>query len=350
MKVLVTGAAGHLGANLVRRLVADGADIRALLRAEADAKTLEGLPVEHLIGDLRDADVARRAAAGCSRVFHCAANVSTIQGDDAHKRAIYDSNVIGTKNILEAAMHVGCARVVVTGSLSAVGFDPDRPSAPSDETVPFYPFGRHLPYAHTKVLAEHEAWKAALRGLDVVVCTSTAILGPNDFRPSRMGQVLLDFAHRRLPAYVPGGFEFVAARDIVQGHVLAMERGKKGEKYIVSTGFMTMDEMMRTFAEVTGVRKPPRLPSGLVYGVARVSARLFPSAERLMTPDAILLLRTERRADTSKARRELGFVPSDLGDTVRLAYEDFARRGLVPRRAVRTTSSMPDARPARILQ
>jgi nucleoside-diphosphate-sugar epimerase len=332
VKVLVTGAAGHLGANLVRRLVDDGEDVRASIRSEADAPTLESLPVERVVGDLRDRDFVRRATSGCARIYHCAANVSTIQGDAAHKRDIYESNVIGTKNVLEAAMRVGVARVVVTGSFSAVGFDPEHPSVPSDESVTFYPFARHLPYAHTKVLVEHECWKAALRGQDVVVCTSTAILGPNDFKPSRMGRVLLDFAHRRLRAYVPGGFEFVAARDIVDGHVLAMNRGKKGEKYIISTGHTTMDEIMAMYGEATGARKPPRLPSGLVYAVVRASTGLFPRVERLMTPDAILLLRSARHADTTKARTELGFVPGDLREAVRLAYEDFARRGLVPRR------------------
>jgi nucleoside-diphosphate-sugar epimerase len=342
VKVLVTGAAGHLGANLVRRLVDDGEDVRAALRSEADTKTLETLPVEHVVGDLRDRDFVRRATSGCARVYHCAANVSTIQGDAAHKREIYDSNVIATKNVLEGAMRAGVARVVVTGSFSAVGFDPNHPSEPSDESVTFYPFARHLPYAHTKVLVEHECWKAALRGQDVVVCTSTAILGPNDFKPSRMGRVLLDFANRRLRAYVPGGFEFVAARDIVDGHVLAMNRGRTGEKYIISTGHTTMDEIMAMFSEITGARRPPRLPSGLVYAVVRASTSLFPRVERLMTPDAILLLRSARRADTTKARTELGFVPGDLREAVRLAYEDFARRGLAPQRERQEKASARD--------
>jgi nucleoside-diphosphate-sugar epimerase len=348
MTVLVTGASGHLGANLVRRLLADGRRVRALLRTDADAGATDGLDLERVVCDLRDEDAVARAADGCETAFHCAANVSTIQGDAAHKDDIYRCNVIGTRNLLAAAARAGLRRVVVTGSLSATGFDPENPSLPVDEEVPFYPFTRHLPYAHTKVLVEHECLKAAARGLDVVVCTSTAIIGPNDFKPSRMGRVLIDFAHGKLPMYVPGGFEFVAARDIAEGHVLAMERGKKGEKYIVSSGFATMDEMMTTFEEVTGAKKPRRLPSSLVYGLAKVSdvviRRFFPSIEQLITPDAVLLLRTERHADTSKARRELGFVPTRLADAVRLAYEDFSRRGLVPSRgATRSKKAANDA-------
>ena len=333
-KVLVTGATGHLGANLVRRLLQDGRDVRVLVRPGSDPGGVQGLAVERATGDLRDEAALVAATRGCESVFHCAALVSTIQGTPAHKREIYESNVIGTKNLLAAAARAEVARVVVSGSFSAVGFDPERPSEPSNEASSFYPFARHLPYAHTKVLVEHECWKAALRGLDVLVCTSTAILGPNDYRPSRMGQVLLKFANKKLHAYVSGGFEFVAARDIVEGHVLAMKRGRTGERYIVSSRFVTMDEIMDQFQALTGRPKPRRLPSSIVYGVARagnaVLTRFFPKVEQLMTPDAILLLRTRRHADTTKARRELGFQPTALEDALRLAYEDFGRRGLIP--------------------
>ena len=155
-KVLVTGATGHLGANLVRRLLDDGRDVRVLLRPNTDPGGVDGLAVERVTGDLRDAAALAAATRGCESVYHCAANVSTIQGGPAHKRDIYESNVIGTKNLLAAAMRAEVARVVVTGSFSAVGFDPERPSDPSNESAPFYPFARHLPYAHTKVLVEHE--------------------------------------------------------------------------------------------------------------------------------------------------------------------------------------------------
>lgn len=341
-KILVTGATGHLGANLVRRLVDRGADVRAMLRPSSDDAAVAGLPIEVIRADLRDRSALSRAVEDCRMIFHPAANVSTLQGDDAHKRDIWETNVIGTKNLLAAAAEAGVGRVVVTGSLSATGYDPEDTSRPMDEEAPFYPFVRHLPYAHTKVLVEHECLRAALRGLDVVICTSTAILGPNDYVPSRMGKLLLDFAHGRLPAYISGGFEFVAARDIVEGHVLAMERGKTGEKYVVSTRFATLDEIMDIFEAVTGARKPRRLPTAVLYGAAFVSdvvlRRLFPRSEQLITPDAVLLLRTQRHADTSKARRELGFVPTDLAGAVRLAYEDFVRRGLVHRRR---TSAAP---------
>jgi 3beta-hydroxysteroid-4beta-carboxylate 3-dehydrogenase (decarboxylating) len=336
-KVLVTGAAGHLGANLVRRLLDDGHDVRVFLREGANNQGVDGLAVERAYGDLRDAEAVRQAVRGCERVFHCAANVSTLQGSEAHKREVYVCNVTGTRSVLAAAKEFELARVVVTGSFSAVGYDLDDPTKPAAENEPFYPFARHLPYGHTKLLVEHECLKAAADGLDVVVCTSTAILGPHDYKPSRMGQLLLDFTQKKLRAYIPGGFEFVAARDICEGHVLCMEKGRRGQKYIIATQFVTVDEIFDLYEEVTGVARPKlRLPAGAMQALSYVADFLMrtfaPGAEQRFTPDAVRILRLQRHADTSKARNELGFRPSSLRDAIAEAYDDFARRGLLPER------------------
>ena len=199
MTVLVTGGSGHLGANLVRRLLDDGQAVRVLMRPESDNRGLDGLSVERAPGDLRDLPAVRAAVAGCTQVYHCAAKVSTARRGE---REIFACNVIGTRHVLQAARESGVSRVVVSGSFSAVGHDPARPS---DETVPFYPFGPVLPYSWSKMLVEHECLKAGAEGLDVVVAISCAIIGPNDFKPSRMGRTLVDFAGGRLRAYVPGG-------------------------------------------------------------------------------------------------------------------------------------------------
>ena len=224
--ILITGSSGHLGANLVRRLLADGHAVRALLRKGSNNASLEGLDVEPVFGDLRDPSSLAAAVRGCDRIHHCAAQVSTIPG---REREIFGNNVIGTRNLLRAALDAGVSRVVVSGSLSAVGHDPNRPS---DESMPFYPFDKHVPYAHTKAGVEHECLKAFAEGLDVVIATSCAILGPNDFKPSRMGKTLIDFATGKLRAYIPGGFTFVAARDMAGGHILAMDKGRAGQKYL----------------------------------------------------------------------------------------------------------------------
>ena len=341
-KILVTGGSGHLGANLVRRLIADGLGgrVRALYRSGSNNSALDGLEIERVEGDLRDAAAMRRAVAGVDRVYHCAARLSTVLGGE---RDIFESNVVGTRNLLTAAREAGVRKVVVTGSFSAVGHLHDRPS---DETVPFYPFEDALPYEFTKALVEAECWSAAAAGIDVVVATSCAILGPHDHKPSRMGEVVLSFARGKLPAYIPGGFEFVASRDIVEGHILAMEKGRSGRKYIFASGYHTLDDLFGHLEEITGTPRPRlRLPAPLMGAIAAVTSpimsRLFPSKPQRITPHAVRLLTMGRRADVTRARTELGFRPTPIKEALAAAYEDFVRRGLLvprPRRALGTAA------------
>jgi nucleoside-diphosphate-sugar epimerase len=290
---------------------------------------VDGLALERMDGDLRDARAVRRAVDGCRRVYHCAARVSSSEGQE---REIYETNVVGTRHVLRAALEAGVSRVVVTGSFSAVGHVPGRPA---DETVPVNPFDRLLPYQRSKVAVEHECLKAMADGLDVVIATSCAILGGNDFVPSRMGKLLLDFANGRLRAYIPGGFEFVAARDIVAGHLLAMAKGRPGQKYIFASGFKTVDQLMDIYEAVTGVRRPRlRLPPAAMLGIAHVVSavqrRLTPAAEQRFTPGAVRLLTMGRRADIGKARTELGYQPTSLRDAIAEQYAFFVGQGWIP--------------------
>ena len=336
-KVFVTGATGHLGANLVRRLVEDGKEVRVLIEKGASTEGVDGLSVEKVYGDLRDIDALERAMQGCKQAYHVAAMISTVVASPELERKIFETNVIGTQNLLRVALHLGYERVVVTGSYSAVGYDLDKPSAPGNETMPQYPFDEILPYARTKMQVELECMKAVVEGLDVVIATSCAILGPNDFMPSRMGRTLIDHAHGRLHAYLPGGFEFVASRDIVEGHIRAMERGRIGQKYVISTQFLSLDEIMDIFEEVTGRPRPKlKLPVGVMAGVAEVTSFFYnnfsPETPQRFTPAAVRILRQQRHADVSKARSELGYEPTSIRKALHEAYADFARRGLVPAR------------------
>lgn len=328
--ILVTGASGHLGANLVRRLLDDGEEVRALVREGSGTRALDGLAVERVPGDVRDPRAVRAAVAGCRRVYHCAAKVSTGEGQG---REIYETNVGGTRHVLRAALETGASRVVVSGSFSAVGHVPGRAA---DETVPVNPFDRLLPYQRSKVAVEHECLKALADGLEVVIATSCAILGGNDFVPSRMGKVLLDFANGRLRAYIPGGFEFVAARDIVEGHLLAMAKGRPGQKYIFASGFQTVDQLMDIYEAITGVPRPRlRLPApamlGLAHVVSVVRGWIRPGAEQRFTPGAVRLLMSERRADVTKARTELGYQPTSLRDAIAGQYAFFVGQGWIRR-------------------
>ncbi|HEU4407524.1 MAG TPA: NAD-dependent epimerase/dehydratase family protein [Polyangiaceae bacterium] len=341
-KVLLTGATGHLGANLLRRLLDDGHEVRVLLRRASDNGSVEGLGAERAYGDLRDRAAVDAAVKGCRRVYHVAAKVSTLDGDGAHKREVYECNVVGTRHVMESCLRHGVEKAVVTSSFSAVGYDPGAPSRPSDEEMRYYPFDRALPYECSKAFAEMEVLRAVSRGLDACIATSCAVVGPHDYKPSRMGRALCDFANGKLRAYIDGGFEFVSAHDIVEGHLLAMARGRRGDKYIIATEFMTLPEIMSIWAEITGRPKPRvKLPASLMLAVAEVASplltRLAPDFPQRFTPGAVRILRLRRHADTSKARRELGFRPTSLRDAWQQAYDFFVRRGAIrgsgPRRA-----------------
>lgn len=332
--VLVTGSSGHVGANLVRRLLEDGTRVRVLLRPEHKNEALDGLEVERVYADIRDLDSTRHALEGCQGVYHCAAKVSTIDGNSAHKREVYESNVLGTRNVLQAARETQAGRVVVTGSFSAVGYDLDNPSAPSDETMQFYPMERTMPYERSKVLAEHECLRAVALGQDVVIATCCAVVGGADFLPSRLGQTLCKYTEGKVRAYVDGGFAFVAARDIVEGHLLCMHRGRTGEKYIFATEYKTISDILDLYEEVSGIPRPQRsIPIPIMYVCAEVTSfylsRFHPNNPQRFTPGAIRLLKKRRHANIDKAKRELGYQPTNIRDAVQEAYAFHYARGSI---------------------
>jgi len=296
---------------------------------------LEGLDVERVYGDIRDFDAIKQAVKDCQGVYHVAAKISTIEGNRAHRREVYECNVMGTRNVLQAAKEAKAGRIVVTGSFSAVGYNLDDSSAPSDETMQFYPMERIMPYERSKVLVEHECWKAAAQGQDVVVATCCALIGGQDYLPSRLGRTLCDYTRGKIRAYVDGGFEFVAAEDIVQGHLLCMHRGRSGEKYIFSTEYKTISEILDLFQEVTGIKRssrriPPRTMLVASEIISYYLSRFHPSVPQRFTPGAIRLLQKRRHANTSKAKNELGFKPSTIRNAIHQAYAfHYARNAII---------------------
>ncbi len=343
--VLVTGAAGHVGANLVRRLLDEGIRVRVLLRQEDNNEALDGLSVERTFADIRDLNTTRHALDGCQGIYHCAAMISTIEGNQAHRRTIFECNVLGTRNVLQAAREVGAGRVVVTGSFSAVGYNLDDPSMPCNETMQFYPMERTMPYERSKSLVEHECWRAASAGQDVVVATCCAVVGGSDYFPSRLGRTLCDYANGRLRAYVDGGFEFVAARDIVEGHLLCMHHGRSGEKYIFSSEYKTISQILDLFEEVSGISRPRRrIPVRMMLIFSEVASfylsRFHPSFPQRFTPGAIRLLQQCRHADTGKARQELGYQPTSIRAAVHEAYAFHCRRNTITNPCAKSPPSM----------
>lgn len=335
-KTLITGGSGHFGANLVRALIDEGHEVRALHQAGANNRGLDNLELERFEGDVRDAARMAAACEGVGQVFHAAAKVSTRSTSPREEREIWEINVLGTRNIVRACLERGVDRLCLTGSFSGIGIDPDDPSRPVQERMPFYPFKDWLPYARSKALAEHELLKGVAEGLDAVIAVATGIVGPHDFLPSRTGKTFIDFAAGRLRGYIPGGSEFVRAADLVEGHLLAMAKGKPGHRYLLSTEFLTLEQMIELFIEFAGGRKPRlRMPVPLMRTVARAYAgtvgKLFPDAPQRLTPGAIEILAMNRHADISKARDELGYRPTSVREAVGEAYEFFCELGWIDR-------------------
>jgi hopanoid-associated sugar epimerase len=328
MKTFVTGASGHVGANLVRELLRRGVEVKALVRGRSDNSALDGLDLEQVEGDLRDPASLERAARGCDRMYHLAANVSLRPGA---QREIFETNVEGTRHVLAAAERAGVERTVFCSSFGAVG---RREGAASDETVTVNPFETHLDYDLSKAIAEIEVLRAVARGQDVVIVNPCGVVGPHDYKPSSVGQTILDFANRKMPAYVAGEFEFVAVRDVVEGHLLAMEKGRRGERYILGGEHRSLDSILDHLSRLTGQPKPRvKLPVALMKPVAVVSSfvmrHFFPSVPPRFTPGTVKLLQTGKRADYTKARTELGYVATSVDEAFAESLEWFRRRGQI---------------------
>ena len=323
MKVAVTGATGHVGANLVRTLVDAGHHVRALTH-HGNRRGLDGVACELVAADLLDGASLQRAFAGCEQVYHLAARISIVPGDEAAVRAV---NVDGTRNVVDACLAAGVGRLVHFSSIHALS---PRPLAlPIDETRPLTS-GAVPPYDRSKAAGEREVLAGLERGLDAVIINPTAILGPHDFGPSAMGRVLLDLYHRRLPALVDGGFDWVDVRDVVAGAITAAATARPGERYLLGGEHRSVAQLAALVSEVTGVRAPrlvspmwlARVGAPFATAVARVAGK-----QPLYTSHSLHALRNHQRVSHDKATRELGYTTRPLRDTVVAAYDWFRAAG-----------------------
>jgi len=327
---LVTGATGFVGANVARALLAHGERVRALVRPTSDATNLAGLDVELATGDLRDEASVRRAVRGCRRVFHVAADYRFWARDP---RELYESNVRGTVNVMEACLAEGVERVVHTSTVGTIGLSA-LPS-PCDEQTPLAPGQLTSHYKRSKREAEDAALSYVARGLPVVVVNPSAPVGPWDVKPTPTGKVLVDFACGRMPAVVDTGLNIVHVRDVAEGHWLAAERGRVGERYILGHRNMTLTEILAELAAITGKRAPRlRIPYMVAWTAGAVStavANLVTHRPPSVPLEAVRMSRRRMFFDASKAVRELGLPQTP----VRVAFEEamawFEERGYVPR-------------------
>ena len=310
---LVTGASGFLGWHVARCLVERGHTVRALLR---EGSRVDDLPVEPVTGDLRDAASLERAAAGCGLVFHVAADYRLWAKDP---REIYRSNVEGTRNLLAAAQKAGVERVVYTSTVGCIGI-PHGGIGDEDTPVSLEQMAGH--YKRSKFLAEQVALEFARAGMDVTIVNPTAPIGDHDLKPTPTGKIVVDFLRGDMPAFIDTGLNVVDARDTAEGHLLACEHGRKGERYILGSENLTLAQILAKLAAITGRRAPTiQLPYAVAYcaGICSTAWAEVTGRPPRVPLEAVRMARKKMWVSHEKARRELGFQPQPAEAALRRA-------------------------------
>ncbi len=325
-RAFVTGGTGFVGANLVRLLLERGYQVRALVRPHSRRYNLQDLPIEVAIGDLTEADLAEQMR-GCQVLFHVAAHYSLWQ---AEREMLYRSNVLGTRNILAAARQAGVERTVYTSSVAAIGVPPEGKLA--DETYQSPLENLVGDYKKSKFLAEQEAHQAVATGQDVVIVNPSTPIGPWDQKPTPTGEIILRFLRRQMPFYLNTGLNFIHVRDVVEGHLLALERGRTGDRYILGHQNLSLKALLDLMAALTGLPAPKgSLPVWIPLSVAWIDEYLLaPLGKPPAVPLAgVQMARQQMYYDASKAVRELGLPQTPIPQALQEAVDWYTRHGYV---------------------
>ena len=318
--VLVTGASGLVGSHVARLLAERGDQVRVTVRDRSKLDNLEGLAVEHVRADILDRRSMRRALRGVERVFHVAGLTSM----RATRQQQFRINVTGTRTVLEEALRCGVQQVVHTSSVAAIGPAPWGSTA--DEKQPFSAGGLDVPYIHAKREAEHEAWRIAAAGLPVIIVCPAHVFGAGDLYRSST-ELVLRFLRRQIPAYVDGALNVVDAHDVAEGMLLADERGRPGERYILGNRNFTLDRLFADLGRISGVAPPPlRLPLPAALAMAR-AAESLPGMPNI-TQTEVKALGQWWAFRSTKAKRELGWKPSHHEDTLERTVAWYRDRGV----------------------
>ncbi len=312
--IAVLGATGHLGNTLVRKLLEKNKKVRAIVPIGEDLEPLNGLNVDIFYADLRDVNSLKFAFKGAEIVYHVAGAVKISSGN---KKFLYDINVRGTENVIEACKFADVKKLVYASSVHAL-YEPSEGTI-IDERQPFDPKAVSGYYAKTKAMASLKVLSAAKNGLNAVLLCPTGIIGPYDFKISQMAQLVIDFASRRLKTYIDGAYDFVDVRDVAEGFILASGKAKKGDVYVLSGERITIEHFMNLLEKYTGIKKPRmKMP----YFLAQVTAPFTPIYYRfsktkpLFTPYSIKVLRSNSFISSEKARKELGFSHRSIEESI----------------------------------
>ncbi|MGZ4831999.1 MAG: hopanoid-associated sugar epimerase [Terriglobales bacterium] len=331
MKAFVTGATGFVGSHVARELALQGADLRLLVRKSSPTINIDDLPADRVIGDLREPDSLRTAVSGCEVVFHVAADYRLWTRDAADMQSMYRCNVEGTRGLIDAARQAGVRRMVYCSTVATMGFTGN--SHPADERSPVDLDDMIGHYKRSKFIAEQVAIEAGKSGGDVVVVNPTTPVGERDLKPTPTGRIILDFLKRKFPAYVDTGLNLVDVHEVARGHLLALEKGTPGERYILGGENLTLKQILDKLAAITGLASPRvRLPyvvalaAGL--GDTVVSGRILHREPRV-TLDAVRMGRKKMWVSSEKAQCQLGFNMVPVEDALRRAAQWFQANGYV---------------------
>jgi dihydroflavonol-4-reductase len=333
MKVLVTGATGFVGGNLARQLRNRGYEVRALVRPESNTLAIDGTGIEPVTGDVLDRDSVARAVTGCDVVFHCAATYAFWSRDP---REVYQTNVDGTANVLKAAHQASVSRVVYTSTVSTIGLSNGGTATEETRLDP-----RHLAghYKKSKYQAELLALKMASEGLPLIVVNPTTPVGAWDVKPTPTGRMVLDFLRGRIPVYLDTGMNLVDVDDVAVGHILAMERGKPGHRYLLGNRNVTLKEVLDMLQEITGLPAPRwRAPYWLVIGAGYLDQLVESSLMRReprIPLEGVKVSRTPMYVDCQKAVTELGLPQSSVMDALERSVKWFVDYGYTGNRTER---------------
>jgi len=324
---VVTGSNGSIGNVLVRELLKRGRTVRVFFRPTSDIKSLEGLEVEKVVGNIHDTDSLIKSFKGADIVYHLAAMISIMPGD---RSLIHNINFGGTRNVINACLNCGVKRLVYTSTIHALKEPPFGNVI--DENMPFNPKNNRGEYDRSKALASLEVVKAAKNGLDSVVVCPTGVLGPYDFKISAISQTFIDFINKKLKFMVNGAYDFVDVRDVAVGHILAAEKGKTGENYILSGERVTMDEIMSMLEEITGVEASrSRVP----VWMAKIAGVFTPIYYKLtnttprFTEYSISTLQSNSCISHEKASKELGYNPRTVRQSIKDTIKWFKENKII---------------------
>lgn len=326
MKAFVTGGTGFVGANLVRSLLEKNYEVRCLVRHDSRLENLQGLNVEIVRGDLIDRSLAELMQ-GCQVLFHVAAHYSLWQRD---RDLLYQSNVLGTRNVLAAAKKAGIERSIYTSSVAAIGIDPSGQPTTEDYQSPVETLIGA--YKQSKYWAEQEAIKAVQSGQDVVIVNPSTPIGAHDIKPTPTGDIVLRFLQRRMPSYVETGLNFVHVQDVAAGHLLALEKGKTGERYILGNENLSLKQLLDELSQITGLSAPARsVPVWLPLTVAWVDEAILTKFGK--TPsipiDGVRMSKQPMYYNPEKAIRELGLPQTPIRTALKDAVNWFQENSSV---------------------